>query len=161
MSLDKLEGVDYKCYNGFSIFQSEDPNRAFLVPRIFFLFWMKLYVFTNSREPIKNVVVVFIVQKYLNKVFLDPSLKVSCFWMKLCMLSNSSMLITNTKLDFWISSPKYPIKTILVPNLRIFIFVFEGADVKYHSTVAFLSSSPQIPKQDNFFVFNDSQITEG
>ena len=27
---------------------------------------------------------------------------------------------------------------------------FEGADVKYHSTVVFSSSSPKIPKQDKF-----------
>ena len=32
------------------------------------------------------------------------------------------MLILNRTLGFWNSSPKYPIKAILVPNLRIFIF---------------------------------------
>ena len=120
MSLYKLEGVDYKCYNSFSTFQSEDTNRAFLVPIIIFLFWMKLYVFTNSREPIKNFVEVFIARKYLNKVFLDPSLKVSCFCMKLCMLTNSRMLITNAKPEIFeilpqktqIPARKYSNKTI-------------------------------------------------
>ena len=58
--LNKLEGVDNKYDNSFSIFQLKDPNRAFLVPIIFFWFWMKLYVFTNSRVLIKNLIIVFI-----------------------------------------------------------------------------------------------------
>ena len=76
------------------------------------------------------------------------SLNFFCFCMKLCMLPNSRMLISTT-LVLWNSSPKYPIKAILVPNLRIFIFrqilcleKFKGADVKCHSGIAFSSSYP-------------------
>ena len=32
----------------------------------------------------------------------------------------------------------------------LFLEKFEGADVKYHSTVVFSNSSPKIPKCDNF-----------
>ena len=67
--------------------------------------------------------------------------------MKRGILTNSRMVISKNY------GPKYPIKAILVPNLRIFIFgrnfvlgKIEGADVKYHSTVAFWNSSPKIPK---------------
>ena len=48
--------------------------------------------------------------------------------MKLCLLTNSKMLSSNTKLVFWNSSPKYPVKAVLVPNLKIFFrrtFLFE------------------------------------
>ena len=45
------------------------------------------------------------------------------------------------------------IKAVSVPNLRLLCLVeisclekFEGADVKYHITGAFSSSSPKIPK---------------
>ena len=42
--------------------------------------------------------------------------------MKLCLLTNSKMLSSNTKLVFWNSSPKYPVKAVLVSNLKIFFF---------------------------------------
>ena len=45
----------------------------------------------------------------------------------------------------------------MVPNLRGLFLVEtlcleknEGADIKYHSTVAFSSSTPKIPIKDNF-----------
>ena len=58
--LDKLEGIDYKYDSSFSTFQPKDPNRAFLVLRIVFSFWIKPYVFANSRVLIKNLIIVFI-----------------------------------------------------------------------------------------------------
>ena len=69
------------------------------------------------------VFVKFQPKKYLNKVLLVPSLIFLGFLMKLCMLTDLRILILNTTLDFWNSSQKYPIKAILFPNLRIFIFV--------------------------------------
>ena len=80
--------------------------------------------------------------------------------MKRCMLTNSRMLISNTTLVFRNSSPKYPIKGILVPNLRIFILdesfcleKLEGADVKYHSKVVF-----RVPAQKHPNITNLVQI---
>ena len=62
------------------------------------------------------------------------------------------ILISNTTLVFEILAEN-TIKAVSVPNLRLLILVeilcsekFEGADVKYHITGAFSSSSPKIPK---------------
>ena len=113
LSVDKLEGVDYNYGNSFSKFQPKDPNRAFLVPRMFFLFWVKLCVFANSRVLIRNL------------ILLDPSLKFPFFWMKRFMLTlHVKFEDADFKYDIslWNFGRKYPIKAVLVPNLRIFIF---------------------------------------
>ena len=123
----------------------------------FFSFWMKVYSFPNSRVLIESFI--SLIKSFKTFEGADFRHKFDffffCFWMKFCMLTSSMMLISNTALTFWNSSPKYPIKAILVLNLRIFIFgrnfVFgkiwrDGADVKYLITVAFLSSCQKISK---------------
>ena len=58
--LDKLDGAYCKRGNCFSNFQPKDLNRVFLVPSLFFLFWMKVYSFPNSSVLIKNLMIVLI-----------------------------------------------------------------------------------------------------
>ena len=61
-------------------------------------------------------------QKYTNKEFLVPNLRIFWFCTKLCNKTNLRELISNTILFFQNCSPKYLNKAFLVPNLRIFIF---------------------------------------
>ena len=42
------------------IILAKDPKRTFLVPNLFFSFWMKLYSFINSNVLIKNLIIVFV-----------------------------------------------------------------------------------------------------
>ena len=76
---------DYKYDNILSTFQPKDPNRAFLVT-IFFFFCRFGWNFIVSQ-----------IQGCCLKTWcwnkaLVPSLKFFCFWMKLCISTNSTML---------------------------------------------------------------------
>ena len=84
--------------------------------------------------------------KYPNKVFLVPNLKFSCFWMKLCMLTNSKMLISNTTLVFEILAEN-TIKAASVRNLRIFRFSWNFVFRKIWGCWC------KIPQRSSFFEF--------
>ena len=131
---------------------AKDSNGDFLVPNLFiFSFWMKLCSFTNSSVLIKHLIIVFVKLQPKNtqvKCFWSTNLNIFYFLMKLCKLTNSRMLISNSTLVSWNPSPKYPIRTIFVPNLWCFIFgqkfIWKSLRVlmwKKHSIVDFSGSS--------------------
>ena len=124
--LDNLDRV-YQKYDYIFQYSTQRPKENIFVPKFFFLLlWMKLYTFTNSSVLIKNLIIVFVKLQAKNtqlRYFCSQVLFFFCFWMTFCKLTDLGMLISNLTYIFWQSSRKYPIKTILVPNLRIFIFV--------------------------------------
>ena len=75
-----------------------------------------------------------------------PRLKFSCLWMKLCMLTNSKMLISNTTLVFEILAEN-TIKAVLFQNLRIFIFGWNFVFRKIWGCWC------KIPQHSSFFEF--------
>ena len=101
LHFDKFEGADFKYF--LTPFQKYSKKTIFTPDLTFNTFNMKHCFSKNSKVVIFNMTIVFFTLNVSKPVNLCFKHKVSSFYMKLCIIINLMMVISNatTVLDFW------------------------------------------------------------